>query len=88
MPKLSPSAAGRPNTLNLAQRELERLLDRFDTSESELSAAVERQRQFVRRPFRCVSVRMTIEQPGGGVSTFAVACRNLSRRGAGRGGRC
>ena len=72
------AAGGRPNSIGLGERELTELLDKLEASGTDGAAA---KRDFVRWPFRHVSIKIQIFHPGGAVSAITVACRNLSRAG-------
>lgn len=76
----SIQASDRPNTLGLAQRELESLLGEMDNSESSAAA---HKREFARWPFRHSTVLFEVTHPGGTVTKLKLACRNLSRGGIG-----
>lgn len=69
----------RPNTLGLAEEQLEIVLDEMECT-ADLSA-VPMQRDFIRWPFRETHVQMTVRFMDGQESTFGVACRNLSSGG-------
>jgi CheY-like chemotaxis protein len=72
------SAAGRQNTIGLAERELAELLDRLDKGQLEPASA---RRDFARWPFRRTSIALHIFHPGGTDAQLKLACRNVSRGG-------
>ena len=69
----------RPNTLGLAEEQLEQFLDEMDGSPDARNGPM--QRDFIRWPFRQTRVGMTVRFMDGQESTFGVACRNLSSGG-------
>ncbi|MFG0284351.1 MAG: response regulator [Phycisphaerales bacterium JB039] len=69
---------GRPNTLGLASRDLEAVLNQIDRAGR---VEAPRRRAFVRWEFRRPSVRIDLLQPQGGVISVTVATRNLSAGG-------
>lgn len=69
---------GRPNTVNLARRELDQFLDSL---EGATTSQASMKRHFVRWAFRQGSLRLDILQAGGGRTSLRVACRNLSSGG-------
>lgn len=69
---------GRLNSIGLGVRELGELLDRFEAPEG---ASENPKRDFVRWPFREVSIPVQFCHPGGVNSWVTVACRNISRAG-------
>lgn len=71
------SGSRRPNTVGLAQSDLSIFLDRLEDGAPTKAG----HRDFVRWPFRQVSVRMEIIHTDGGRIPLQVACRNLSRTG-------
>jgi CheY-like chemotaxis protein len=73
-------ASDRPNTLGIAQRELDLLLGEMDNVESPAS---QYKREFARWPFRHSTVQFEVTHPGGTVTKLKLACRNLSRGGIG-----
>ncbi|MBL4697908.1 MAG: response regulator [Phycisphaerales bacterium] len=66
------------NTLHLGQHELRKLLEKFDSEQSNVSNP---DREFVRWSFRVGAVELTIEHGNGGKVTIPVATRNISRGG-------
>lgn len=71
-------ASERPNSLGMREEVLSDLLNSIDKKGAEGDA----KREFVRWPFRKVSVQVSVMQPGGGGSSkLKMACRNLSRGG-------
>lgn len=76
----------RPNSVNLAGAELDRLLAELDGPPGQPEGAGAKKRGFVRWQYRPLGVQMRVEQSGGGGissdATVTVACRNLSRGGA------
>lgn len=74
-------AAGRVNTIGLADHELSELLECLDHRESEGESAPIR-RDFARWPFRHASIALRIVHPGGSEVELRLACRNISRGGA------
>ncbi|MBX3383727.1 MAG: response regulator [Phycisphaeraceae bacterium] len=72
------AAAGRQNTIGLAERELVDLLDKLDKGQAEAEVA---KRDFARWPFRKASIGLHIFHPGGTDAQLKLACRNLSRGG-------
>lgn len=71
----------RPNTLGLSSRQLEDVLDLLEQQAGSTGDAVGR--IDARWPFRHTSLHVNIQQPGGSTSAVQMACRNLSRTGAG-----
>ncbi|USN99394.1 MAG: response regulator [Phycisphaeraceae bacterium] len=76
----SNNERARLNSLGLSHKQLNQVLDTFDTG-STASSAVDR--KDARWPFRQASISVKIEHPGGSVVEVCMACRNLSRTGAG-----
>ena len=76
---LNITAAERPNTLGLGQRELELLLSKLEAMDGKAKAPV--RREFSRWPFRQATIPVTLTQPAGGEVHLKLACRNLSRGG-------
>lgn len=76
---LKITAAERPNTLGLGQRELELLLSKLEAMDDKNKAPV--RREFSRWPFRQATIPVTLTQPAGGEVHLKLACRNLSRGG-------
>ena len=74
------SSGGRQNTLGLSPRELETMLDRFD---SMMKDSTHPSRVFTRWRYRLDHVRLQIIHPGGSVAEIPVVCRNLSCGGVG-----
>lgn len=72
------SDSDQKNTLRLGDRELNALLDKFDTLHPKLKKL---DRQFVRWDFRIVRVNLMIEHATGSKVILPVATRNLSRGG-------
>lgn len=71
-------ASERPNSLGMREEVLSDLLNTIDQKRTDADA----KREFVRWPFRKVSVQVSVLQPGGGGSSkLKMACRNLSRGG-------
>lgn len=66
------------NTLRLGQRELHKLLEKFDQDQTATSSP---DREFVRWSFRVGSVELTIQHATGSKVTLPVATRNISRGG-------
>lgn len=77
-PGLKITAAERPNTLGISQRDLVTLLQKIEASEKGKSPV---RRDFTRWPFRHATVKTTLVQPSGGEVHLRLACRNLSRGG-------
>lgn len=74
-------AAGRVNTIGLAERELMELLELMDSNDTSATKGPVR-RDFARWPFRRASVALKMIHPGGTEVELRLACRNLSRGGA------
>jgi CheY-like chemotaxis protein len=72
-------STGRPNTLNLDPQALTDLLNRLD--EREAASTVQYARDYVRWPYRRLSVEVQIVHPGGNKSVIYAACRNISNGG-------
>ena len=70
--------SGRPNSLGLRQRELSELLDQLDLPDTPSKGA---KRDFVRWPFRRITIPLKVFHPNGTSAGFNVACRNISRGG-------
>lgn len=78
----SASSPGtRPNTIGVSERELAELLGKLDDHNAGHAGSVKR--TFARWPFRQCSLQLVLDHPGGSRATLQVACRNLSRGGAG-----
>lgn len=75
---MSTNPNNQTNTLRLGQRELNKLLEKYDQNQSAVSNP---DREFVRWSFRVGAVEFTIEQNSGGKVTIPVATRNISRGG-------
>ncbi len=77
----SDQTAKRPNTVNLSDRDLHKVLDAVDAA---ATPGHQRNREFIRWPFRRSSVRIDFHSLGdsGQHTSLSVACRNLSRGGA------
>lgn len=71
----------RPNSIGVPPKDLGEMLDRLDAKSAEQNAAIKR--THARWPFRQASLRLVLEHPGGSTAEVLVACRNLSRGGAG-----
>ncbi|HYE62463.1 MAG TPA: response regulator [Phycisphaerales bacterium] len=69
----------RPNSINLSAAQLEALLDKLD--EPEQKAGTRHKRDFVRWPFRKLSITVGLIHPGGNTVNIKVAGRNLSNGG-------
>ncbi|HZW10814.1 MAG TPA: PilZ domain-containing protein [Phycisphaerales bacterium] len=80
-PTANFSSGSRPNTIGVPDRALDDLLDLLDGRSANSAAAAKR--THARWPFRHGSIRLTLEHPGGSLADVLVACRNLSRGGAG-----
>jgi len=78
-PALTISAAGRNNTIGLAERELLELIDILD--EAEQAWDRNPRRDFARWPFRQIGLEVSVVHPGGTEATIRLACRNISRGG-------
>jgi len=78
-PARSVPPKARPNTLNLSTQALASFLDKLD--EPEQSGDGQKNRTFVRWPWRLEALTIRIEHPGGNSASISVACRNLSRGG-------
>ena len=80
----APTAGQRPNSVNMTQHELERMLGELDRSQGD-GGAGRKDRDFVRWQFRPMGVELRVDQTGGGgvssSATVRVACRNISRGG-------
>lgn len=70
---------GRRNTLGLSQKDIERLLDRYDAE----SGGSHAKREFTRWKYRLDRVVIRVTHPGGSVVDVPVICRNLSNGGIG-----
>ncbi len=70
--------SGRTNSIGLAGRPLESLLQELDSSDEGGENA---KRQFVRWPHRIDRVFLKVRHPGGQETVIRVVCRNLSRGG-------
>jgi CheY-like chemotaxis protein len=68
------------NTIGLAERELNDLLERLDDQQPEGEASPIR-RDFARWPFRQASIALRVMHPGGSEVELRLACRNLSNGG-------
>lgn len=77
-PGLKITAAERPNTLGISQRDLITLLQKIEAAEKSKAPV---RRDFTRWPFRHATVKITLIQPSGGEVQLRLACRNLSRGG-------
>jgi CheY-like chemotaxis protein len=77
-PGLKITAAERPNTLGINQRDLVTLLQKIEAAEKGKAPV---RRDFTRWPFRHATVKVTLVQPSGGEVQLRLACRNLSRGG-------
>jgi CheY-like chemotaxis protein len=78
--KLHPlPPAGRPNTVGLTSRELERVLDLLDATPPDHNMT--QARVYSRWPFREQHIDVSIHHPGGSDVTLKLACRNLSKGG-------
>ena len=77
-PGLKITAAERPNTLGINQRDLVTLLQKIEAGEKGKAPI---RRDFTRWPFRHATVKVTLVQPSGGEVHLRLACRNLSRGG-------
>lgn len=66
------------NTLRLGERELNKLLEQFD---SDQSSKLNPDREYVRWAFRLGAVELTIQHSNGAEVTIPVATRNISRGG-------
>lgn len=75
---LKITAAERPNTLGISQRDLVTLLQKIEAAEKGKAPV---RRDFTRWPFRHATVKVTLVQPSGGEVHLRLACRNLSRGG-------
>lgn len=73
----SDRSAVRPNTVNLNERDLNKVLDAFDAGPGTRHNA---NRQFIRWPFRRATVRFELHggADGGQQVSLRVACRNIS----------
>ena len=82
--KLEPglSSSGRPNTVGLSERGLDKVLDALDARDVDAPprAALVR-RRFSRWAFREERVDVVIQHPGGSEAMLQLACRNLSKGG-------
>jgi CheY-like chemotaxis protein len=76
---LKITAAERPNTLGIGQRDLDLLLSKLEATEEKDKAPI--RREFSRWPFRHATISVTLTQPTGGEVHLKLACRNLSRGG-------
>lgn len=77
--QVRPIGLHRPNTLGLAEEQLEQVLNELDGERD--AQGLPMQRDFIRWPFRQAQVSMTVCFMDGQESTFGVACRNLSSGG-------
>jgi CheY-like chemotaxis protein len=75
---LKITAAERPNTLGLHQRDLVSLIELLEAQDKGKPTA---RRDFTRWPFRHATIRVTLLQPSGAEVNLKLACRNLSRGG-------
>ncbi|HYF14526.1 MAG TPA: response regulator [Phycisphaerales bacterium] len=75
---LKITAAERPNTLNLNQRDLVSLVEKLEAGDKNKPPV---RREFSRWPFRHATIRVVLSQPSGAEVTLKLACRNLSRGG-------
>ncbi|MBX3358450.1 MAG: response regulator [Phycisphaeraceae bacterium] len=73
------ASSGRVNTVGLNRRELDEILDSFEGANTDAENAPVR--KYIRRRFRHTRIPMQVFQPGGGLQTFPVACRNISTGG-------
>lgn len=76
--QLKITAAERPNTLGLSQRDLALLLDKLEAGDRGKPPA---RRDYARWPFRHATVKVLLTQPSGAEVGLKMACRNLSRGG-------
>ena len=85
MPKNRPIKNGvehiRPNSLGLNSKQLARVYDLLERQSGQSASGPER--SDARWPFRQPSVPVRIEHPGGSEAEMRMACRNLSKSGAG-----
>lgn len=72
---------GRSNSLSLNPRDLAQMLDQFDAKDAASKKGP--QRNYVRWPYRKISIPMKLIHPGRSESAFLVAGRNISREGIG-----
>lgn len=77
--QVRPIGLHRPNTLGLADEELDQVLNDLDGTNAGRNVVM--QRDFIRWPFRQTRIPMTVRFMDGQESTFDVACRNLSSGG-------
>lgn len=75
---LKITAAERPNTLGLSQRDLVMLLEKMESGDKVKTPV---RRDYTRWPFRHASIRVTLTQPSGAEVVLKMACRNISRGG-------
>lgn len=75
---LKITAAERPNTLGLHQRDLVTLIEHLEALDKGKPTV---RRDFTRWPFRHATIRVTLLQPSGAEVHLKLACRNLSRGG-------
>lgn len=71
----------RINTVGYDERNLNALLDTLDKTNSAQPASIKR--VHARWPYRMGSLKLALDHPGGSRVDITVACRNLSRGGAG-----
>lgn len=76
-----PSGDKPGNSVRMDQTRLNKFLDERDAAAAKNENKP--RREYVRWPFRSAAIELTVSQPGGSVTKFNVACRNLSSGGIG-----